>query len=71
MKANMKNIMRDAMRDAWFTRIILSLAIIIGCSIFGMGIGMAFNLQDAGSTAGFGAGIFIWGLIIAIQKWRY
>jgi hypothetical protein len=44
------------------------LLVIPGSTIMGFGIGLLLGHAAATSVIGFGAGLFIWGLIVALTK---
>lgn len=53
---------REGSRTAAF------LLVIPGAALFGFGYGLISNLQIPGAIMGTGAGLMIWGLIVALRK---
>lgn len=44
------------------------LLVIPGCALIGVGIGMAMAQIVPASVIGFGAGLLVWGLVVALTK---
>ena len=44
------------------------LLVIPGCTVIGLGIGMLTRQQVPSAVIGFGAGLLVWGLIVALTK---
>lgn len=61
-------------KDSWFAKAgtigFFSLSIVLGLLLLGTGIGLFYGRADAGATAGLGAGLFAWGLVISLKNWR-